>query len=92
METKTKGGIFDVLNHLKQITMNIKTEKKDNQGRENKTMYWLIVTNNKGTETVLNVGQKTYEGVQKMIEEEAGVQELPLKTPQNEVDKNNKKG
>lgn len=57
--------------------MTITFEKKDNQGRNNTTMYWLVIKNNKGNETVLNVGEKTYNGVKALTEEE-NQPELPL--------------
>lgn len=51
--------------------------KKENQGLKNVTMYWLVVKNNKGKEITLNVGEKTYKGVEEMITEEKQP-ELPL--------------
>lgn len=57
--------------------MTITFEKKDNQGRKNTTMYWLVIKNNKGKETVLNVGEKTYNGVKALTEAETQT-ELPL--------------
>lgn len=39
-------------------------------GKEEKTLYYLIVENIKGKNTVLNVGEKTYTGVQELIAQE----------------------
>lgn len=60
--------------------MEMKVMKKENQGLKNITMYWLIVKNNKGQEIILNVGEKTYKGVEEMIAEESEPVELDKQT------------
>lgn len=39
-------------------------------GREEKTLYYLVVENSTGKGQVLNVGEKTYKGVQELIAQE----------------------
>jgi len=48
--------------------MKIEALKLDNQGLEQKTMWYLMVTNQHGENMTLNVGQKTYERVTKLNE------------------------
>lgn len=48
---------------------------KDVRGKE---LLYLIVKNKVGTEVIVNVGEKTFNGVENLVKEEEGQLELPI--------------
>lgn len=63
---------------MKITTTSVTQPGNEILGTKDKTLYYLIVTNNKGKKLTINVGEKTHDGIKELQKEDEGVQELPL--------------
>lgn len=59
-------------NNMKIQTTTVTQTANEILGTESKTLYYLIVTNEKEEKTTINVGQKTHESIKKLIGGDTG--------------------
>lgn len=51
-------------------------------GTEEKSLYYLLITNSKGNKMTVNVGKKTHDQVQQLVNEETGVTKIQFEQEQ----------
>lgn len=51
-------------------------------GTPEKKLFYLIIKNSKGNQMIVNVGEKTHNQVNQLVEEEKGVTKLQFETPE----------
>lgn len=50
--------------------MKVEVIKLENQGLKNETKWFMIITNNRGTQLTMNVGERTHKAIQEMNEQD----------------------
>lgn len=66
--------------------MQVTTIKLENQGLKNETKWFMIITNSKGTQLTMNIGERTHKAITEMNKQEQQEEENPnqIKLPLSE--------